>query len=291
MNSKLLNGKKLSKKILEKLKSNICLLKNKPGLGLIIVGNRKDSMTYVRMKKKACEKVGIISTIIELPENIKQEDLILEVKKMNNDKMIDGILVQLPLPKHIDENKVLLTIKVDKDVDGFHPVNIGNLVLNKNNPIIACTPKGCIKILEDNNIEIEGKHAVIIGRSNIVGKPLALLLLNKNATVSICHSKTKNINEITKKADILVVACGKAQFVKKEWIKKDCIIIDVGINFIDDNTRKSGKRLVGDVDFNDVIDKVKLITPVPGGVGPMTIAMLLQNTYELYKKKIIFYNY
>ena len=284
MENKILNGKKLSKKILENLKSNIFLLDNKPGLGLIIVGNRKDSMTYVRMKKKACEKVGIISTIIELPEDINQKNLILEIEKMNNNKTIHGILVQLPLPKYIDENKVLLTIRTDKDVDGFHPINIGNLVLNKNNPIIACTPKGCIKILEENDIEIEGKHAVIIGRSNIVGKPLALLLLNKNATVSICHSKTKNIEEITKQADILVVACGKAQFVKKEWIKKDCIIIDVGINFIDDSTRKSGKKLVGDVDFDDVINKVSAITPVPGGVGPMTIAMLLQNTYELFQK-------
>lgn len=287
MNNKLLNGKKLSLKILENLKSNIISLKNKPGLGLIIVGNRKDSMTYVKMKKKACEKVGINSIIVELPENIKQEDLILEVNKMNNNKMIDGILVQLPLPKHIDENKVLLMIKVEKDVDGFHPVNIGNLVLNKNNPTIACTPKGCLKILEDNNVEIEGKHVVIIGRSNIVGKPLSLLLLNKNATVSICHSKTKNIKEITKKADILIAACGKPHFIKKDWIKKDCVIIDVGINFIDDNTRKSGKRLVGDVDLDDVIDKVKLITPVPGGVGPMTIAMLLQNTFELHKNNNI----
>jgi 5,10-methylene-tetrahydrofolate dehydrogenase/methenyl tetrahydrofolate cyclohydrolase len=206
---------------------------------------------------------------------------------MNNNKMINGILVQLPLPKHIDENKVLLTIKVEKDVDGFHPENIGNLILNKNKPTIACTPKGCLKILEENNIEIEGKHAVIIGRSNIVGKPLSFLLLNKNATVSICHSRTKNIKEITRKADILVAACGKPRFIKKDWIKKDCVIIDVGINFIDDNTRKSGKRLVGDVDLDDVIDKVKLITPVPGGVGPMTIAMLLQNTFELYKNNNI----
>tara|TARA_B100001248_G_scaffold258954_1_gene244143 strand:+ start:129 stop:986 length:858 start_codon:yes stop_codon:yes gene_type:complete len=281
---KILNGKKLSENILNNLKSKIFLLDQKPGLGLIIVGSRKDSMTYVKMKKKACEKVGINSIILELPENINQEDLIKEVEKMNDNESINGILVQLPVPKHIDENKVLLTIKAEKDVDGFHPINVGNLVLNKNDPIIACTPKGCIKILEENNIEIEGKHAVIIGRSNIVGKPLALLLLNKNATVSICHSKTKNIQEITKQADILLVACGRAQFVKKEWIKEDCIIIDVGINFIDDNTRKSGKRLVGDVDYDDVIDKVKAITPVPGGVGPMTIAMLLQNTYELFLK-------
>ena len=280
----ILNGKELSDRLLNNLKETIEKLDKKPGLGLIIVGTRQDSLTYVKMKKKACEKVGIKSTIVELLENINQEDLIQEVEKMNNNELINGILVQLPLPKHIDENKVLLTIKSEKDVDGFHPINLGNLVLNKNDPIIACTPKGCIRILEDNNISIEGKHAVIIGRSNIVGKPLALLLLNKNATVSICHSKTKNIEQITKQADILLVACGRAQFVKKEWIKKDCIIIDVGINFIDDDTKKSGKRLVGDVDFDDVIGKVKAITPVPGGVGPMTIAMLLQNTFELYKK-------
>jgi 5,10-methylene-tetrahydrofolate dehydrogenase/methenyl tetrahydrofolate cyclohydrolase len=285
MLNNILNGKKLSENILINLKSKISLLEQKPGLGLIIVGSRKDSMTYVKMKKKACENVGINSIIVELSENINQEDLIKEVNKMNDNESINGILVQLPLPNHIDENKVLLTIKAEKDVDGFHPMNVGNLVLNKNDPIIACTPKGCIKILEENNIDIEGKHAVIIGRSNIVGKPLALLLLNKNATVSICHSKTKNIEEITKQADILLVACGKAQFVKKEWIKEGCIIIDVGINFIDDNTRKSGKRLVGDVDYDDVISKVKAITPVPGGVGPMTIAMLLQNTLELYNKK------
>lgn len=280
----LLNGKKLSQEVLNKLKLKISLDENKPLLGMIIVGNREDSVLYVKKKKEACEFVGINSQIIELKNNITEEDLILEIEKMNNNPKLNGILVQLPLPKHINEKKIILSIRPDKDVDGLHPVNIGNLVLNRENTIISCTPKACFHILKENNICVEGKHCVMIGCSNIVGKPLSLLLLNKNATISICHIKTKNIKEITIKADILLVACGQPNLVKNDWIKKDCIIIDVGTNYIPDKTKKSGKKLIGDVDFNDVKDKVKAITPVPGGVGPMTVAMLLENTYILFKK-------
>jgi 5,10-methylene-tetrahydrofolate dehydrogenase/methenyl tetrahydrofolate cyclohydrolase len=281
----LIDGKKVSNEIKKELKQEVEENNLKPGLGIILVGDRKDSQTYVRMKKKACSLIGIINYDVKLPENITEEELIEEVNKMNNNDKIHGILIQLPLPNHINEANILNQVKLSKDVDGFHTENIGKLALKRlDNLLSPCTPEGCIELLDRYNIEISGKNAVIIGRSNIVGLPLSLLLLHRNATVTICHSRTSNLKEHTQKADILIAACGRAEFIKKEHIKDNCVIIDIGINAITDETKKRGYRLVGDVDFNDVKDKVKAITPVPGGVGPMTIAMLLKHTIEICKK-------
>ena len=233
------------------------------------------------MKKKACEKIGIRNFDIKLDENVSQIEIINVIEIMNQNSNIHGILVQLPLPKHINEREVLNCVSLNKDVDGFHSTNIGKLALKELDDIqVPCTPDGCLELLKRYNIQIEGKHAVIIGRSNIVGMPLSLLLLHYNATVTICHSRTQNLKEITRKADILVCAFGSPMKITSEYVKEDCVIIDIGINQIDDSTRKRGYRLVGDVDFEDVKDKVKAITPVPGGVGPMTIAMLLKHTTE-----------
>ena len=231
------------------------------------------------MKKKACDKIGIINYDVKLSEHISENDLIKEIHKMNNNNNIHAILVQLPLPKHINEANILNKISLKKDVDGFHVQNIGKLALKRMDGLSApCTPEGCIELLRRYNISIPGKHAVIVGRSNIVGMPLSLLLLHNNATISICHSKTSDLFEHTKRADILVLACGNPMFIKKEHIKKGCVIIDIGINAINDTSKKKGYRLVGDCDFDDVINKVSAITPVPGGVGPMTIALLLKHT-------------
>ena len=280
---KLINGKEISLQIYSELKDRISKLKQfgfTPGLAVIIVGNRIDSLTYVKMKEKKCLELGIKSSLIKLDESISESELIYQICNLNNDKSIHGILVQLPLPKHINENVVLNRINLEKDVDGFHFNNIGKLTLNRNPNFIPCTPKGCVELLKRSNIEIKGKNVVILGRSNIVGLPLSLLLLHENATVTICHSKTQNIMEHTQKADIIIAACGKTQMVKKEWIKENSVIIDVGINSLEDNTKKRGYRLVGDVDFEDVKEKVGYITPVPGGVGPMTIAMLMEQTVK-----------
>ena len=277
-----LNGKKISNDIQEELRLKIIENKLKPGLGIILVGNRKDSETYVRMKKKACKKIGIINYDVHLDENISEKELINEVNKMNENDNIHAILIQLPLPKHINEENVIKQVNLHKDVDGFHPQNIGNMALNrKQNMIAPCTPEGCIELLDRYNIEIQGKHVVMLGRSNIVGMPLSLLFLHRNATVTICHSKTKNIKDITKTADILVSACGNPQFIKKNHIKNGCIILDIGINALPDETKKRKYRLVGDVDYDDVCHSCDAITPVPGGIGPMTIAMLLKHTVEL----------
>ena len=287
----LLDGKKVSdniKKLLEEEVSKFNVNNNinsKPGLGIILVGNRKDSETYVRMKKNACEKIGINNFDVRLPEDISQDELILEIEKMNNNSEIHGILVQLPLPKHINTNIVLNKVKLSKDVDGFHSTNFGNLALKRfDEAILPCTPAGCMEILDYYNYDIKGKHVVVIGKSNIVGLPTSLLCLHREATLSVCHLLTKNIKEITRLADVLIVACGDPKFVKKDYIKEGVIILDVGINNIPDKTKKTGYRIVGDVDFDDVIDKVEAITPVPGGVGPMTIAMLLKNTVINFKK-------
>lgn len=286
--TKIINGREISNKIKLELQREISSLNISPGLGIILVGSRKDSATYVRMKKKACEKVGINNYDVHLPDTISELELIEEVKKMNNDPNINGILVQLPLPKHIDEANVLNKVSLIKDVDGFHVENIGKLTLKRlDNLLTPCTPEGCLELLDRYNIDIDGKHAVILGRSNIVGVPLSLLLLHRNATVTICHSHTKNLFEHTKQADLLFLACGQSQLITKDYIKEDCIIIDIGINAIDDPTKKSGYRLVGDADFEDLKDKVHAITPVPGGVGPMTIAMLLKHTVEACKRQIL----
>lgn len=258
----------------------------RPGLAVIIVGERRDSQTYVRSKRKACEEVGIQSFGFELPASCEQEELISLIDGLNTRSDVHGILVQLPLPDSIDDEAVLDRIALEKDVDGFHPLNIGRLCMTGRTPplFVPCTPKGCIELLDRYNVEIEGKNAVIIGRSNIVGLPVAMLLLHRNATVTICHSRTKNIEEKVRDADIVIAACGRANFVKGEWIKPDAVVVDVGINAVDDATKKRGYRLVGDADFEKVSQNASLITPVPGGVGPMTIAMLLSNTVDAAKR-------
>lgn len=287
----LIDGKAISKEIRNQIKEEIENLdKNQPpGLGIVMVGDRTDSATYVRMKKRACNEVGIHHEEVRLSENVSQEVLLEKIRSLNINSSIHGILIQLPLPDHIDTNKVLKSVLREKDVDGFHPENVGNLTLNRlDNVLMPCTPKGCIELLDKYNIEIEGKHVVVIGKSSIVGMPLSLLLLHREATVSVCHIKTKNIKEITRQADILISACGQAQMIKADWLKDGCVVIDVGINSIEDANAKHGYRIVGDVHFNDVREKVSAITPVPGGVGPMTIAMLLKNTVSAFKlQKII----
>ena len=242
-----------------------------PGLAVILVGDNPASRVYVRNKHKGCLDVGFNSYQIELPEETTEDELLSRIDELNSDKNVHGILVQLPLPKHISEEKVISRIDPDKDVDAFHTQNVGKIVIGKYD-FLPCTPAGIMKLLEFYNIEIEGKECVVLGRSNIVGKPMALLLLAKNGTVTICHSKTKNLSEVTKKADILVVAIGRAEFVGADMVKDGAVVIDVGINRLE-----SGK-LVGDVNFSEVSPKASYITPVPGGVGPMTITMLLENT-------------
>jgi len=276
----ILDGRQLANKIKNQLANKIKLLDRHPGLGIILVGDRPDSKIYIRMKKKACLKVGIKNFDVSLSKDVDKETLIDEIEKMNKNGNIDAILIQLPLPKHLNEREILSKVDIKKDVDGFHCENVGNLTLNNGNFNAPCTPCGCIKILDHYGIKIQGKNVVVIGRSNIVGLPLSLLFLHRNATVTICHSKTKNLFEHTKKADILIVACGKPQFIKKEHVKKNVVILDIGINKIPFDNKK-GYKLVGDVNYDSVLDKTLAITPVPGGVGPMTIAMLLKKTFFL----------
>lgn len=285
---KIINGKEISAQILEEVKEETKVLKDSyntvPGLAFIIVGENPASKVYVSSKAKACEKVGFYSVTEELPESTTEAELLQLIDKFNNDKSIHGVLVQLPLPKHIDEQKVIEAIDYKKDVDGFHPQNIGRLVIGTD-CFIPCTPYGIIELLRRTNTETNGKNVVVLGRSNIVGKPIANLMIQKefNSTVTVCHSATKNLNDITANADILIAAIGKAEFVKKNMIREGCVIIDVGINRVDDATKKSGSRITGDVDYNDCFDKCSKITPVPGGVGPMTIAMLMKNTLKSAK--------
>lgn len=272
----LIDGKKISNEIKEELKVKVSALREKNifvTLAVVQVGEDKASSVYVENKKKACEYIGLGSKIIKLPESTTEEELILIVEELNKDEGVHGILVQLPLPSHINEDNIINTIKPDKDVDGFHPENVGQLSIGGQG-FISCTPYGVIQLLKRSNIEIEGKECVIVGRSNIVGKPMAMLLLRENGTVTICHSKTKNLAEVTKRADILIVAIGKPKFITSEYVKEGAVVIDVGIHRNEDNT------LCGDVDFMDVKEKAGAITPVPGGVGPMTIAMLLNNCVE-----------
>ena len=280
---KLISGKEVATSIYEELKVKIQYLKTlniTPGLAVVLVGNRVDSQTYVKMKVKKCVELGIISRQVKFESNVSEEALLSCIQELNEDSHIHGILVQLPLPKHLDENKILSQISLTKDIDGFHCSNIGKLALNRNPSFVPCTPKGCVELLKRTGIEIRGKNVVILGRSNIVGLPLSLLLLHENATVTICHSKTDDIKSYTRKADILIAACGRMEMVKDDWIKENCAIIDVGINSKDDPSKKRGYRLVGDVDFESVKEKVGYITPVPGGVGPMTIAMLMSQTVD-----------
>lgn len=276
----LINGKELAKKIRGELKLEVDSLRGNgiiPKLAVIMVGDDKASEVYVRNKSKACNEIGIEFEEFLLDSNIKQEELIDLIKKLNNRKDVYGILLQSPIPEHLNIREAFDTIDYRKDVDGFNPINIGKLAIGED-AFISCTPYGVIKMLEEYNIEIEGKRAVVIGRSNIVGKPLIQCLLNKNATVTICHSKTKNIAEITKEADILIAALGKPKFVKENMVKENAVVIDVGIN------RNEEGKLVGDVDFENVSKKASYITPVPGGVGPMTIAMLMNNVVKATKE-------
>eukprot|EP00850_Spirogloea_muscicola_P024288 SM000576S18605 [mRNA] locus=s576:32:1731:+ [translate_table: standard] len=250
-----------------------------PGLAVVIVGDRKDSQTYVRMKRKACADAGIQSFDHDLPGDSSEQDILNAVKALNANPDVHGILVQLPLPKHVNEERVLNEISVEKDVDGFHPLNIGNLCMKGHTPLFSpCTPKGCMELLEQSGVSISGKRAVVVGRSNIVGLPVAMMLLERDATVTVVHSRTKDPAHIVRDADIVVAAAGQAEMVKADWIKEGAAVIDVGTNAVDDPTKKAGYRLVGDVDFGAVKQVAGWITPVPGGVGPMTIAMLLDNT-------------
>lgn len=283
MTAKIIDGKKTAQKIRSELKLEIQNLKIKPELRVILVGNNPASQIYVKNKEKYASEVGIKSETIHLPEDITEEKLLKQIKKLNKDKHINGILVQLPLPSHINEFSVINAIAPEKDVDGFTIYNKGLLSIGKP-ALTPCTPLGIIELLKQYKIKIASKNAVVIGRSNIVGKPMAQLLLNEDATVTICHSKTKNLAEITSNADILISAVGKPKFIGKKYVKKDATVIDVAMNRDTKNN-----RWVGDVDFDNVSKVAKFITPVPGGVGPMTIAMLLKNTVQAYKiqKKMV----
>lgn len=277
--SVIIDGKKLAKEIRENLKIKCEELKERgiePKLAVILVGNDKPSQIYVKNKSKACEEIGIKFEEYLLDENITQKELINLIEKLNKDNTIHGILLQSPIPEQLDINEAFRKISPEKDVDGFNPVNVGKLVLNQDT-FVSCTPYGIMKMFEAYNIDLTGKNVTIIGRSNIVGKPLIQCCLNKNATVTICHSKTKELKEHTKKADILIAAIGKSKFITEDMVKKDAVVIDVGIN------RDENGKLTGDVDFENVEKKASFITPVPGGVGPMTIAMLMNNVLKATK--------
>lgn len=274
--TQLIDGKKISQEIKDELKQKVTELKAQGierCLAVIQVGNDPASAVYVKNKKKACEYIGIRSEAYELAEETTEEELLALIGELNTREDINGILVQLPLPKHINEDRILLAIAPEKDVDGFHPVNVGNLSIGRPG-YVSCTPAGVIQLLKRSGIEIEGKECVVLGRSNIVGKPMAALLLRENGTVTVCHSRTKNLKEITRRADILVVAIGKPKFVDEDYVKEGAVVIDVGIH------RMENKKLCGDVDFESVAPRTSAITPVPGGVGPMTIAMLMHNCVE-----------
>lgn len=274
MSAIIIDGKKISQDIKDELKKEVEELNQKnifPGLAVILVGNDPASKVYVNNKKRACEYIGIKSFSYELPEETTEEELLNLIDVLNKTREVNGILVQLPLPKHIDENKVLLSIDPIKDVDCFHPYNVGLVSIGKMDGFLPCTPAGIIELIKRTNIEIEGKNCVVVGRSNIVGKPVSQLLLSNNGTVTTCHSRTKNLTQICQEADILVAAIGKPEFIKEDMVKEDSVLIDVGVN------RLENGQLCGDIDFEGCKDKALAITPVPGGVGPMTIAMLMKN--------------
>ena len=274
--AQIIDGKKMSQDIKDELKEKVTALKDtgtEVALAVIQVGNDPASSVYVRNKKKACEYIGIRALSYELPEETTEEALIELIEKLNKDETVNGILVQLPVPKHIDPDKIIRTISPEKDVDGFHPQNVGKLVIGEEG-FVSCTPAGVIQLLKRSGIEISGKNCVVVGRSNIVGKPMALLMLRENATVTIAHSKTKNLKELCQTADILIVAIGKPQFITADYVKEGAVVIDVGIH------RDENNKLCGDVRYEEVAEKASAITPVPGGVGPMTIAMLMSNCVE-----------
>ncbi|MDC0375481.1 bifunctional methylenetetrahydrofolate dehydrogenase/methenyltetrahydrofolate cyclohydrolase FolD [Pelagibacteraceae bacterium] len=279
----IIDGKKIAENLRETLKKQIEQIPSnqpKPGLTVILIGEDPASQIYVRNKEKFANEIGINSKVLRFDSSITEEALTKEIHKLNQDREVHGILVQLPLPKHINSKNIINQIEPSKDVDGFHPINVGNLS-SGNDALVPCTPYGCYLLLKEVISDFNGLNAVVIGRSNINGKPMTQLLLKENCTVTIAHSKTKNLKNICQGADILVASVGIAKLVKQDWVKSDCVVIDVGINRIEEN---GSKKLVGDVDFENVKDKVKAITPVPGGVGPMTISCLLQNTLKAYQK-------
>jgi 5,10-methylene-tetrahydrofolate dehydrogenase/methenyl tetrahydrofolate cyclohydrolase len=283
MVAKIIDGKELALEVrreaAEEAARWVALGKPHPGLATVLVGENPASKVYVSSKQKACAEAGLESFGHYLPETASQEEVEELVKRLNADPCVNGILVQLPLPKHLDEEKVLASIDLEKDVDGFHPINIGRLAQKGREPLfVPCTPAGCILILDKLDVPLKGANAVVLGRSNIVGMPVALLLVRRDATVTICHSRTKDLPGVVRQADVLIAAVGRAQMVRGDWVKPGAVVIDVGINRIDDPTHPKGSRLVGDVCFDEVKEVAGAITPVPGGVGPMTIAMLLRNT-------------
>ncbi|KAF8006698.1 hypothetical protein BT93_K0876 [Corymbia citriodora subsp. variegata] len=289
--AKIIDGKAIAQTIRSEIASEVSHLSQKygkvPGLAVVIVGIRKDSQSYVSMKRKACAEVGITSFDVDLPEQVSEAELIDKVHELNANPDVHGILVQLPLPKHINEEKVLGEISIEKDVDGFHPLNIGKLAMKGREPLfLPCTPKGCLELLSRSGISTKGKKAVVVGRSNIVGLPVSLLLLKADATVTVVHSHTPNPESIIREADIIIAAAGQAMMIKGSWIKPGAAVIDVGTNAVDDPSKKTGYRLVGDVHFGEASKVAGYITPVPGGVGPMTVAMLLKNTLEGAKRVI-----
>ncbi|RHR32604.1 bifunctional methylenetetrahydrofolate dehydrogenase/methenyltetrahydrofolate cyclohydrolase FolD [Clostridium sp. AF19-22AC] len=278
--AQIIDGKLISKQIKDELKEEVQSMKAQGTnicLAVVQVGSDPASSVYVNNKKKACSYIGIESRAYELADSVTEEELTDLVEQLNNDEGVNGILVQLPLPSHIDEDRIIRTISPDKDVDGFHPVSVGRLWIGEKG-FLSCTPAGIIQLLKRSGIEIEGKECVVIGRSNIVGKPMAALLLRENATVTVAHSRTKNLKEVAKRADILIVAIGKRQFINSDYVKDGAVVIDVGMH------RDESNKLCGDVDFADVADRTSAITPVPGGVGPMTIAMLMNNCVETARK-------
>ena len=292
MTAQIIDGKQVAADMRAELKNKVAELKTKgvtPGLAVILVGEDPASRSYVTAKEKACEELGMHSDDNRLPADTSEADLLALVEQFNNDPKIHGILVQLPLPKHIDEDKVLLAIDPAKDVDGFHPVNVGRMVVGQD-AYLPCTPHGVIQLLLRSNVTLEGAEVVVVGRSNIVGKPVANMLIQKaktgNATVTVCHTRTKNIAEHCKRADIIIASAGRPNTVTADMVKDGAVVIDVGVNRVEDATKKKGYRLAGDVDFDAVKEKASLITPVPGGVGPMTITMLLYNTVQSAEKTL-----
>jgi methylenetetrahydrofolate dehydrogenase (NADP+)/methenyltetrahydrofolate cyclohydrolase len=286
----IIDGNGISKEIIQELKEEVATFSNrKPKVVFIRVGEDPASVSYVSKKQKVAAEIGIVSELKVLEESISQDALLQIIKSCNQDPSVDGILIQAPLPKHIDETTVFNTVEPGKDVDGFNVVNVGKLCQEDETGFVACTPAGIVELLERKNIDPQGKHVVVVGRSLIVGKPAGLLMLKKsplgNATVTYCHSRTKDIASITKQADILIAAIGKPHFITSEMVKEGAVIIDVGINRIEDSSKKSGFRLVGDVDYSAVESKTSAITPVPGGVGPMTVALLMKNTVKAFKLK------
>jgi len=290
MTATLIDGKAVAQDIRGKLKSEVAELRKRgivPGLGVVLVGDDPASKSYVTAKERACEEIGIFSDDNRLPATTTQAQLLALIDQMNRDPKINGILVQLPQPKHIDESAVLMAINPDKDVDGFHPVNVGRMVIGEK-AFLPCTPHGCIQLLLHSGVKIDGAHVVVVGRSNIVGRPVAILLSQKsplgNATVTMCHTRTRDLGAFTRQADIIIAAAGRPNTITADMIREDAVVIDVGVNRIEDKSKTSGFRLVGDVDFEGCRQKASLITPVPGGVGPMTITMLLHNTVESAKR-------